>query len=235
MENFYINEFFFVEPGANSVTNKSTGIKLHLEARIVQLLCILVEKQGKTATRDELITAIWQDYGGGDEGLTQAISILRKTFSDTQKELIQTVHKKGYVLNAVIRYEIDSAEAKKNSKTPVFNSKKKWVASLIVAILICCAFIVYFKNSSKGNSNLISIESPYPVNINQEELSEENAGNTISTQAPDSTLYKLVVIGDRPPKFYINNNRIAEGDWEPYLPLINSLKRKLSERKKEMQ
>lgn len=234
-KNFYVNEIFFVEPDANLVINQSTGIKSHLEPRLIQLLTILVEKHGKTVTRDEMITAIWQDYGGGDEGLTQAISILRKTFSDTKKELIQTVHKKGYVLNAVIRYETDRAEAKKDNKKPVFNIQKKWMAVLFAAILICSAFIIYLKNSSKGSISSTSTKVPYPVNINQEELLEENATNTISTQAPDSTLYKLVIIGDQPPKFYINNKRIAEGEWESYMPLINSLKKKLAERKKAMQ
>ena len=234
-KNFYINEIFFVEPDANLVINQSTGIKSHLEARLIQLLTILVEKHGKTVTRDELITAIWQDYGGGDEGLTQAISILRKTFSDAKKELIQTVHKKGYVLNAVIRYEINRDDAKKDNKKTVFNVQKKWMTVLLAAILFCSAFIIYFKNSSKGSINSTSIQVPYPVNINQEELLEENPTNTILTQAPDSTLYKLVIIGDHPPKFYINNKRISEGEWEPYMPLINSLKKKLAERKKVMQ
>lgn len=196
---------------------------------------MLVEKPGKTITRDELVTAIWHDYGGGDEGLTQAISILRKTFSDTNKELIQTVHKKGYVLNAVIRYEIDGTEEKKDDNKPKLNVQRKWLVASLAAILFCSVFIIFLKNSSKEGIKSTSIKVPYPVNIKQEELSEENATNTISTQAPDSTLYKLVMFGDQPPKFYVNNKRIAESEWEPYMSLINSLKRKLGERKKAMQ
>ncbi len=233
--NFYINEIFFVEPDANSVTKQSTGIKSHLEARLIQVLTILAENHGKTVTREELITAIWQDYGGGDEGLTQAISILRKVFADTQKQLIQTVHKKGYVLNAVIKYEMERAEAKRDDKISIFNTKKRWTAVLLAVLLICCAFIIYYKNSPKESIHSTSTKVPYPVNIEQEEQAEENAANTISTQGPDSTFYKLVIIEDRPPKFYINNRRIAEGEWEPYMPLINSLKKKLAERRKAMQ
>lgn len=81
----------------------------------MQLLNILVQKRGETVTREELVTTIWQDYGG-DEGLTQAISILRKTLLDNKKELIQTVPKKGYILKASITYKLDTVEAKKNIK-----------------------------------------------------------------------------------------------------------------------
>ncbi len=92
--NFYINELFFVEPHANLVTYKLTGAQTRLEAMIMQILNILVQRKGETVTRDELVTTIWQDYGGGDEGLTQAISILRKTLLDSKKNLYKLYQKK---------------------------------------------------------------------------------------------------------------------------------------------
>lgn len=230
---FYINETFFVEPNANSITNTLIGVKSHVEGRLMQVLTILVEKCGEIVTREELITTIWQDYGGGDEGLTQAISLLRKIFSDTQKELIQTVPKKGYILNAVIRYETDEADTQRGNKRLVIHFQKKWALVLFAAILIGSLGIIYLKLDVKTSIDSISTRVSYPDHIKQEELLEENTTNTIVTQAPDSTLYKLVVIGDQPPKFYINNKRIAEGEWEPYMPLINSLKRKLAESKKK--
>ena len=51
---------------------------------------------------EQLIKEVWNDYGGADEALNQAISFIRKVPVDNNKEIIETIPKKGYVLHAVI-------------------------------------------------------------------------------------------------------------------------------------
>jgi len=59
----------------------------------MKLLCLLVSKSGSLVSREEIVEKIWNGYGGGDDGLTQAISFLRKILNDTHKMIIETVPK----------------------------------------------------------------------------------------------------------------------------------------------
>ena len=85
---FYINNRYFIDPSSNSLKVEATGKKRKMEPRIMEVLCMLAAKPGQTISREEMVSTIWKDYGGGDEGLTQAISTLRKLLSDQDKELI---------------------------------------------------------------------------------------------------------------------------------------------------
>ena len=222
---FYINQQFLIEPGSNAVTNLATNERTRLEARLMQLLCILVGRKQLTVTREELISTIWNNYGGGDEGLTQAISLLRKVLQDADKQLLQTVPKKGYLFNGTISYEAGKADLKTGNKKAFLSPRAKWIAGIFI-ILISGTAIVYFNTRTVAKTVATQKPVPYP-DLAKEESSEENETNTIITKASDGTIYKLVVIGDRLPRFYINNHRIPEGGWDQYLPLINSLKKKL--------
>ena len=92
---YYINNRFCVDPSSNLLTDLEEKRDTRLEPRIMELLCMLTDQTGKTITREHLVTSIWKDYGGGDDGLTQAISTLRKVLDDQNKELIHTIPKKG--------------------------------------------------------------------------------------------------------------------------------------------
>jgi DNA-binding winged helix-turn-helix (wHTH) protein len=228
---FYIDNQFLIEPSLNTVTDQASGKLTRLEPRLMQLLCTLTERQQKMVTREELVTTIWQDYGGGDDGLTQAISILRKTLLDDKKQLIQTVPKKGYIFRGSVSHNADIKETTGERKNYLLSFPKRWVLIISTAIFLVIV-LLYIKNHSGKNTSTKPTEVPYPVNAEQEEGLEENKTNTITTRAAGDTIYKLVMIGDRPPKFYINNQRILEDKWDPYMTLINSLKRQLIQRRK---
>ena len=62
---------------------------------------------------------------------------------------------------------------------------------------------------------------------------EENYLNTVTTTGPDGTRYKLVQIGDRLPKLFVNNKLIATENLDRYAGLIESLTPILWQRQKE--
>ena len=95
-----INDRFIVDVDRAELTDRSTGGHVHLEPRFVQVLQILMDQNGQTVSRETLVEAVWGNYGGGDEALTQAISHLRKHLEDADQQVIQTVPKKGYRLEA---------------------------------------------------------------------------------------------------------------------------------------
>lgn len=89
-----------VEPDALTVTGPAGTVTL--EPKVMDVLLVLAARRGEVVLRSELIEAVWAVEHGGDESLTRAISILRKTLGDVhgQRTLIETVPRRGYRLLA---------------------------------------------------------------------------------------------------------------------------------------
>lgn len=75
-------------------------VELSLEPRVMDVLCYLSLHAPEVVSRDEMIENIWEVKFGGDESLTRAISILRKTFRSIgiDETMIETIPKRGYRL-----------------------------------------------------------------------------------------------------------------------------------------
>jgi len=124
---FIINDRFLVKPELHTITDVKTGKEVRTEPRLMAVLVLLSTHANQLVTREQLVAAIWDNYGGGDEGLSQAISFLRKHLEDTNKKVIETVPTKGYKLNAVISDV---------GKVPVKSAKRKyWLAALLFIII----------------------------------------------------------------------------------------------------
>ena len=99
---FVINNRFIVDPSSNRIHDAVQDKDRNIEPRLMGVLVYLSRNAFMVVSRGDLIREIWNDYGGADEGLTQAISHLRKFLLDSNKELIVTVPKKGYILRGHI-------------------------------------------------------------------------------------------------------------------------------------
>lgn len=87
-----------------------------LEPRLMQLLCLLAHAEGSVLSREMLMEALWPRVIVNENSLTRAVSELRKAFIKTVDsahltdsgltELIETVPKRGYRLNADVSFEI---------------------------------------------------------------------------------------------------------------------------------
>lgn len=229
MREFIINERFLVNPALNTIHDTMGGTEIRLEPRIMQLLVVLCTHRGKLVSREELITEIWQDYGGGDDGLTQAISFLRKTLDDSLKDLIRTVPKKGYMLQGAVTQpgQKQPAGASVNANTKGRRNVRYLLGGVAIAgILVFMVFFFVNKSLPKQNGT----EVAFPGNI------EEEDNNPLTTAITTDSLgnrYRLVMIGDRRPKFYVNDS--LQIDQEPYDALIDKLARELWRRQKEAQ
>ena len=93
---------FRVIPDRNSV--KCADQSIHLEPKIMEVCVLLAARHGEVVLRDELINAVWGENLGSDEGVTRAIHVLRKTFTqpDSASVVIETIPKRGYRLVAPI-------------------------------------------------------------------------------------------------------------------------------------
>ncbi len=104
-DHYIINQRFSIQEPLHTIIDLTTGTPTRLEARLMKLLHLLVQQQGQVVTRQQIIGEIWDNYGGAEDGLNQAISFLRKVLDDANKQLIRTVPKQGYILEAIITPE----------------------------------------------------------------------------------------------------------------------------------
>lgn len=88
-----------VDFGASSITN-AKGESVAVEPKVINVLQFLASQQGQVLSRNYLINSVWGSSSGADEGLTRAISHLRKAFGDSpgHRRYIKTVPKRGYSL-----------------------------------------------------------------------------------------------------------------------------------------
>ncbi len=152
-EQLLLNNRYLVSSEKNMITDRVTHEEARLEQRLVEVLVLLAANPRKLVARDTIIREVWNDYGGADEGLTQAISILRKVLNDPEKKIIETIPKKGYILNASVTTESINADDRiSNPETPPAGTKKKsgkWAFLLIISVLIISGIIYTLLPSTK--------------------------------------------------------------------------------------
>ena len=142
---YILNNRFLVDPGLNYVLDRQTGKESRLEPRLMEVLTFLTDRVNQLVTREELVKEIWNDYGGGDEGLNQAISFLRKLLNDNNKEVIETIPKRGYIIHATI-----------TEKTiPVIKqgTKKIYQAAGLLCLVLIIVYFIYSGISGKKTKN----------------------------------------------------------------------------------
>jgi len=69
-----------------------------IEPRIMDVLCVLAHHRPDVVSRSKLLDKVWNVEYGGDESLTRAVSILRKSFLSLgiKDTVIETIPKRGY-------------------------------------------------------------------------------------------------------------------------------------------
>ena len=112
----FMMDGFVVDQSALRIVTP-TG-EVSLEPKVMSVLTELASQAGSVVTRQYLIETVWQVSYGGDESLTRAISILRKTLGDTngKRNLIETVPRRGYRLMADVKPDAPSSRSPTSSK-----------------------------------------------------------------------------------------------------------------------
>ena len=132
---------------------RRNGEVVRIKPKEMGVLLQLKDGGNQVVTRDEILEAVWDDTYPNDEGLTQAISGLRKAFGDTpsKPEYIETIPKKGYRLVSdveVLESEKEDKEYntdKASSLTGVKQYLKEHIWFIILAglISILLGMVVY--------------------------------------------------------------------------------------------
>ncbi|TAE74946.1 MAG: hypothetical protein EAZ85_03660 [Bacteroidetes bacterium] len=157
--NFIINQNFVVDVTKNTLNNLHTAQETRLEPRIMSLLLLLVENESQLLTREKAIEQIWQNYAGADEGLTQAISFLRKILADKNKSIIKTISKKGYIFEAIITENLPQ-------NAIVLTSQKSFLRKIFtpknnILIILCLFFVAFLSYYYYQKTKNYGAESPH--------------------------------------------------------------------------
>jgi DNA-binding winged helix-turn-helix (wHTH) protein len=160
---FLLNNRFLINPALGTVKDTQTAQETRLEPRLMSLLCLLAASRNELVSRDLITKEVWDDYGNADEGLTQAISYLRKTLCDTRKELIETVPKKGYVLHGDISTPASSIPVASGPATNVvakgWSTYKKIGMGAFCFILLLAGYFILGSIQRRDVKNSDTIES----------------------------------------------------------------------------
>jgi DNA-binding winged helix-turn-helix (wHTH) protein len=90
-----------------------------LKARENELLHILVKQHPLPATRDAIQHALWSNSYATDSTINQAVRTLRDDLVDTDRTLVRTIPKTGYILGAspkFVRYQIEVSQTNSSSR-----------------------------------------------------------------------------------------------------------------------
>lgn len=175
------------------------GELVSVPPKALQILILLVEKQGEIVSREELLEKIWHETFVEEANINYTISLLRKSLGD--KKLVQTVSKRGYRFTAEVgeiteNFDAEnfSSKTEKNIQLVSNNKKRRWILASIavVSLIFLTGFGFYFwqKTDSRNipvSSRNIKILAVLPFkNLNKNE--EENS---LSLGLTDSLISRL--------------------------------------------
>lgn len=135
---YLIDDKFRVLIDSNEIImnyNLENDSRFKIEHQTMEVLKILIESKGNIVLRKRMLKTIWEDYEGGEEGINQAISKLRKIFLDDAKnsKIIETISKKGYRIIAKIEQEFSKDETSNshNQKILIASNKQNRIVSFL--------------------------------------------------------------------------------------------------------
>ncbi|MEM7297238.1 MAG: winged helix-turn-helix domain-containing protein [Bacteroidota bacterium] len=150
---YTINKSITVLPSENKIILGK--VETYLEPRIMRLLVLLCSKPREVLLKSTLIEIIWASKHINEEGLTKAISVLRKTLQDPK--LIKTVPKQGYSFEG----EIELLPTSKRIGIPAFKRHLPVSISLAAILIIVTFFSSILVRKKRINENRSPFEYTY--------------------------------------------------------------------------
>lgn len=105
---------------------RSDGKPVALRPKTFALLRHLVAHSSRLVSKDELLDAVWPDVVVTEDSVTQCVGDLRSAMADRSQQLIKTVPKRGYILDAKVhRQTAQQAESGPLASNPRAQPEKR--------------------------------------------------------------------------------------------------------------
>jgi DNA-binding winged helix-turn-helix (wHTH) protein/Flp pilus assembly protein TadD len=143
IKHFYEFEEFRLNPENQSLWRSDRLVAIPPKA--LETLILLVERRGEIVSRDELLQEVWKETFVEEGNINYTISLLRKTLEN--KNLIQTVPRRGYRFTASVREISQNGKSLTESPEPQSNSiteksPARWI--MISIFLVSLLFLTSF-------------------------------------------------------------------------------------------
>lgn len=207
---------FRLEPEKMRLWRKDVVVRLTPKA--MKILLLLVENQGRTVSREQLLEAVWKDTFIEEGNINFNISLLRKSLahnSSEKNQFIKTVPKEGYRFVADVREIIAEDGAGETIETEIVRegslksavlrlkesenltrSRVRWhfIAIVLLGVLFVTSFGLWWQvNGEKGFSGT----TPTSRNIRSvavlplKNLGESETGKMFSMALTDNLISRL--------------------------------------------
>jgi len=188
------------------------GKPVHLPAKEFETLLLLIEHNGRALSKEEIIAAVWKDAFVEEGNLAKQISRLRKIFSSTGQNYIETIPKHGYRFSAElqqtapaadgeiliekrairrVKLEIDDDNAYEHlalqPKSRHFFTKGR--SALLIALIVLSGITAFWfwRRHSSPAINKISTIAVLPI----KPLTDEENNRALATGLTDALITKL--------------------------------------------
>ncbi len=165
------------------------GENIPLPPKAAEVLALLIERNGQIVTREDLLATVWKGTFVEDGNINYTISLLRKALGD--KDLIQTVPRRGYRFNAEVRD--DDPELRSREPSPPRRSRTFMAIAVLVFVVLVFTGFEYFRNeplAASPSSGNISTLAVLPLR----NLSEDDADNSVILGLTDSLITRLAAL-----------------------------------------
>ncbi|MGH9820542.1 MAG: winged helix-turn-helix domain-containing protein, partial [Pyrinomonadaceae bacterium] len=135
-QEIYVFSEFSLDPSKRVFL--SDGQPVHLPAKEFDILLYFVQNRGRILSKEEMMSAIWDDTFVEEGNLAQYVSRLRKILSSNGISYIQTLPKKGYRFDAEVTTE--------RSDQPGTSRRAIWIAAVLIAGLGSLAVFLISRN-----------------------------------------------------------------------------------------
>jgi len=127
------------------------------DPKIMAVLVLMAEHPGEVMIREELVTSLWGNVVVTDDALTRCFYELRRHLSraggdERYRDLIETLPKRGYRLNASVRPGMPSGALTALTHP---SPRQRWIAKLALAMVlisVAVAVVFYWKSPNRTQS-----------------------------------------------------------------------------------
>lgn len=122
------------------IVTDEAGHKVGLRPQAAEVLKLLAARPGKLVGKDELVQAVWGNIAVTDDSLVQCITEIRKALGDDKHDIVRTLPKRGYLLEA----EKATERERPRGVRALVLARKSWLglaAGLLILIGMATAYL----------------------------------------------------------------------------------------------
>jgi TolB-like protein/DNA-binding winged helix-turn-helix (wHTH) protein len=112
------------------------GKAIGLRSQSTEVLTQLAAHPGEIVSKDALMQAVWPDTFVTDDSLTQCIADIRRAVGDAAHELVETVPKRGYRLNATPSGVAHTPTSRAADGVKATTGQRQFVPAAIAVIVV---------------------------------------------------------------------------------------------------